>query len=314
MTNQAKVRVPRVRKDSYVSASWRLIHTLKKVAFLIDMDGVVYRGSDPIPGAVTFLHHLVEHNHPFLLVTNNSAYTPQMLHARLVGMGIRIPQENIYTSAMATAAWLKSKGYAQILALGEVGLMEALEDAGVAGDRKPSSSGVPGDGPEAVGLGSSLPNQAPDCIVMGELRSLDYSLLCRVTEYASAGVPLVGTNPDLVIPKESGLDIGCGAVLGMIEQAAGRKAEYIGKPHPTMFKTAIERLGVSPSSIVVIGDSMDTDILGAHNLGLRSVLVFSGLSTPKDSTSRPHRPTWTAQHVGELIPMLSAMAEGNRAE
>lgn len=299
-----------------------MTHCVNKAAFLIDMDGVIYRGSEPIPGAVTFLQHLQEHGYPFLLVTNNSAYTPRMLQDRLSGMGIHLPVEAIYTSAMATAAWLKAQGYTKILALGEDGLMEALEEAGPslgmwgcqrgsAGAGTDGKQGEGGDQKGSEGLTqtcAALPDELPDCIVIGELRNLDYSLLRLATECAVAGVPLVGTNPDLVIPNEAGLDIGCGAFVAMLERASGSTARFLGKPNATMFETAMARLGVGPSSVVVIGDSMDTDILGAHNLGVRSVLVYSGITSREDRNGRSFRPTWTVEHVGELIPMLPDMA------
>lgn len=270
---------------------------MNKVAFLMDMDGVVYRGSEPVPGAVSFLRYLQAHRHPYLLVTNNSAYTPLMLQRRLAGMGIDVPAEAIYTSALATATWVYDKGYRKVLALGEEALTEALDAAGL--EVVDGRLGV-----DAVSRSAA----APDCIVIGELRRLDYPLLCSVVEYAAAGVPVVGTNPDHIIPNEIGIDIGCGSVVAMLERASGTKAVFVGKPTPAMFETAIARLGLSRESVVIIGDSMDTDILGAHKLGVRSVLVLSGVSTAEDSNNRPYRPDWVVEHAGEVIDLLPELA------
>jgi len=215
---------------------------------------------------------------PYMLLTNDSAFTREEIHARLQGMGIGVSPSSIYTSAMATAAWVKEHmAGKRVMLVGERGLHAAFLEAGIA----PVEDG-------------------PDCIVIGELLHLDAATLARAADYAAKGVPVVGTNPDVLIPSNDGVRLGCGAISAIFEKVAGKSPTFVGKPEPHMFEYATASLGVAPETVVVIGDNMRTDILGAERLGLQSVLVLTGVTQIGDLESFSFRPTRVAASLDEV--------------
>lgn len=248
------------------------------VSYLIDMDGVLYRGSQALPGARRFMERLARRDRAYMLVTNDSAYTREDIHARLQGIGIDVSVSAIYTSAMATAAWVRDHMAGQsVMLVGERGLHAAFQETGV----------------ETV-------QENPDCLVIGELTQIDATALSKAAAYASKGVQLIGTNPDLFVPSTKGARLGCGAIAAIFEKVAGKAATFIGKPDPRMFEYAMSILGVNRENVVVIGDNMQTDILGAERLGLQSILVLTGVSQAGDLESYSFCPTRVVRSLDEV--------------
>lgn len=232
-----------------------------KMGFLIDMDGVVYRGTQIIPGAIEFIDHLHELAVPFMFLTNNSQRTPMDIATRLQRMGFKVTQEHVFTSAQATANYLaghKPGGTAYVI--GEGGLLNALDRVGIA-----------------------IVDHNPDFVVVGEGRTMTLETLEKAVHMVNGGAKLIATNLDPNCPtQDGGLRPGCGAYVKMIEEATGFRAFSPGKPSPVMFRAARKRLGLQTSETIMIGDTMETDILGGVQLGFRTILVLSGGTKPQD--------------------------------
>ena len=226
-----------------------------KMGFLIDMDGVVYRGTQIIPGAVEFINRLHELNVPFVFLTNNSQRTPMDIATRLQRMGFHVTQDHVFTSAVATANYLaahKPGGTAYVI--GEGGLLNALDRVGIA-----------------------IVDHRPDFVVVGEGRTMTLENLEKAVQMVTDGAKLIATNLDPNCPtQDGGLRPGCGAFVKMIEEATGFKAFSPGKPSPVIFRAARKRLGLQTGETIMIGDTMETDILGGNQLGFRTILVLSG--------------------------------------
>ncbi|HET9237381.1 MAG TPA: HAD-IIA family hydrolase [Oligoflexus sp.] len=226
-----------------------------KMGFLIDMDGVVYRGTQIIPGAVEFIERLHELKVPFMFLTNNSQRTPMDIATRLQRMGFRVTQEHIFTSAQATANYLaghKPGGTAYVI--GEGGLLNALDRVGIA-----------------------IVDSKPDFVVIGEGRTITLETVEKAVHLVLQGAKLIATNLDANCPtQDGGLRPGCGAYVKMIEEATGFRAFSPGKPSPVIFRAARKRLGLQTGETIMVGDTMETDILGGVQLGFRTVLVLSG--------------------------------------
>lgn len=226
-----------------------------KMGFLIDMDGVVYRGAQIIPGAVEFIERLHELNVPFMFLTNNSQRTPMDIATRLQRMGFRVTQEHIFTSAQATAIYLaghKPGGTAYVI--GEGGLLNALDRVGIA-----------------------IVDSKPDFVVIGEGRTITLETVEKAVHLVLQGAKLIATNLDANCPtQDGGMRPGCGAYVKMIEEATGFRAFSPGKPSPVIFRAARKRLGLQTGETIMVGDTMETDILGGVQLGFRTVLVLSG--------------------------------------
>ncbi len=237
---------------------------MKKMGFLIDMDGVVYRGTQIIPGAVEFIERLHELNVPFMFLTNNSQRTPMDIATRLQRMGFRVTQEHIFTSAQATANYLaghKPGGTAYVI--GEGGLLNALDRVGIA-----------------------IVDSKPDFVVVGEGRTITLETVEKAVHLVLQGAKLIATNLDANCPtQDGGLRPGCGAYVKMIEEATGFRAFSPGKPSPVIFRAARKRLGLQTGETIMVGDTMETDILGGVQLGFRTILVLSG-GTKEDHLSR----------------------------
>lgn len=251
-----------------------------KIGFLIDMDGVVYRGDELIPGARGFIERLLELELPFLFLTNNSQRTSRDVVARVNRMGIDIGERHVFTCAMATAHFLamqKPNGTAFVI--GEGGLLQALHSNGY-----------------------TIVDRDPDFVVVGEGRTLSFEMLERATSMVVGGAKLVATNPDCNCPTPCGLRPGCGAVVAMIESASGSRAFSVGKPCPIMMRAAQELLHLDPAHTIMIGDTMETDILGGVQMGYSTVLVLSGGTKQSDLARYAYRPTIVVESLGHIQP------------
>src|SRR5262245_58303083 len=222
--------------------------------YLIDMDGVIYRGSQLIPGADRFIGDLRAAGVPFLFLTNNSRRTRRDVATKLQRLGLDVGEEHVYTCAMATARFLAGqKPGGTAFVIGEGGLLAALHSNGYA-----------------------VVDHAPDYVVVGEGRTLTFEVVEAALGMILAGAKLVATNLDANCPTEEGTRPGCGAVVALLEAAAGVKPFSVGKPSPVMLRAARMELGLTTDQTVVIGDTMETDVLGGVQLGFRTILVLSG--------------------------------------
>ncbi len=231
-----------------------------KHGYLIDMDGVLYRGKQLIPGADYFIQQLREREIPFRLLTNNSQRTRIDVVAKLIRLGIDVEEEHIFTSAMATARYLaEQKPGGTAFVIGEGGLLTALHSNGFA-----------------------VVDHDPDYVVVGEGRTFNLEQVDHAVRLIMKGAKLIATNLDPNCPTENGLRPGCGAMVAMLETATGIRAFSVGKPSPVMMRAARKELNLSTDETTMIGDTMETDILGAVQLGYHSVLVLSGGTRRED--------------------------------
>ncbi|REJ86735.1 MAG: HAD family hydrolase [Planctomycetota bacterium] len=246
--------------------------------FLIDMDGVIYRGSELIPGADLFIRRLRELEVPFLFLTNNSQRTRRDVATKLCRMGIDVEERHIFTCAMATARFLAAqRPHGTAYVIGEGGLLQALHANGY-----------------------SVVDHDPDYVVVGEGRSHNFEMIETAVQMVEAGARLIATNLDPNCPTQNGLRPGCGAIVAMLEAATGRKAFSVGKPSPVMMRAARKELGLTTGEITVIGDTMETDILGGVQMGYRTVLVLSGSTKVDDLQSYAYRPDLVADSIADL--------------
>ena len=246
--------------------------------FLIDMDGVIYRGSELIPGADRFVGDLLDRGIPFLFLTNNSQRTRRDVVAKLLRLGIQVDEGHIFTCAMATARFLASqKPAGTAFVIGEGGLLQALHTNGYA-----------------------VVDQDPDYVVVGEGRAVTYEMVETAVRMVLAGAKLIATNLDPNCPTQAGLRPGCGAVVAMIETATGRRAFSVGKPSPVMMRMARSELGLDASRTTMIGDTMETDILGGVQLGFRTILVLSGGTRREDLAPFAYRPDMVVDSIADL--------------
>ncbi len=246
--------------------------------YLIDMDGVLVHGSKPIPGANEFIKRLRAAGAPFLVLTNNPIYTPRDLSARLERIGLEVPPEAIYTSALATARFLHSQhpdGTAYVI--GEAGLTTAMHD-----------------------IGYTMTDHDPDYVVVGETTALTYERLTRAVRFVAAGARFVATNPDVSGPGDGGIVPACGAITALIAAASGVKPYFVGKPNPLMMRTALRTLGAHSEESVMVGDRMDTDIIGGTESGMETILVLTGVTRREDVDRFPYRPTQVLGSVAEI--------------
>lgn len=250
----------------------------KKIGYLIDMDGVIYRGSNLIAGADRFVQNLLETDTPFLFLTNNSQRTRRDVQIRLRRMGINVGEEHIFTCAMATARFLaRQKPHGTAYVIGEGGLLHALHENGYA-----------------------VVDHDPDYVVVGEGRTFTMEMVETAVRMIDKGAKLLATNLDPNCPTSHGIRPGCGAIVAMLETATGIKAFSVGKPSPVMMRAARNQLGLQTEQTIMIGDTMETDILGAVQMGYRSVLVLSGGTCLKDLPRYAFRPDFVTDSVADL--------------
>jgi NagD protein len=244
------------------------------------MDGVLTAGRRAIAGATVFLDRLRAAEALFLLLTNNSVFTPRDQQARLQALGLTIPAASIFTSALATAHFLQQQrpeGSAYVV--GEAGLTTALHD-----------------------IGYVLTEHAPDYVVLGETVSYSFERLSTALRLVTAGSRFIATNPDVTGPSDQGVVLACGAVAAMITAATGVKPYCIGKPNPLMMRAALRRLGVHSEETVMVGDRMDTDIIAGIESGMETILVLSGVTRREEVESFAYRPTMIVESVADIEP------------
>lgn len=248
--------------------------------YLMDMDGVLVRGAHLIPGTAEFIERLRARGRRFLILTNNSLYTPRDLEARLARMGLDVPPEALYTSALATAQFLHAQtpgGTAYVI--GEAGLTTALHD-----------------------LGYVLTDHQPDYVVLGETRTYSFQGITQAIRLIAAGARFIATNPDVVGPTDEGLLPATGAVAALIAEATGVRPYFVGKPNPLMMRSALRQLGAHSETSAMIGDRMDTDIVSGTEAGMRTILVLSGVTQGDQVDRFPYRPTLIMESVAEIEP------------
>lgn len=244
----------------------------------MDMDGVLVRGTQLIPGADGFISRLRERGFPFLILTNNSLYTPRDLQVRLASTGLHVSPDELFTSALATAQFLhiqKPGGSAYVI--GEAGLTTALHDVGYV-----------------------LTDLNPDYVVLGETLSYSSQRLTQAIRLILAGARFIATNPDVIGPTESGLVPATGAVAALVAEATGVKPYFIGKPNPLMMRSALRRLNGHSETSVMIGDRMDTDIVAGTEAGMQTILVLTGVTSSEQVDRFPYRPTVVLNSVAEI--------------
>jgi NagD protein len=251
---------------------------MTKKGFLIDMDGVIYRSSDLIPGAQKFIAQLQRYDIPFMFLTNNSQRTRRDVAMKLERMGIPVTEAHIFTCAMATARFLaRQRPGGAAYVIGEGGLQTALHHNGYA-----------------------IVDKNPDYVVVGEGRTLSFEMLENAVQMVIDGAKLIATNLDPNCPTKSGTRPGCGAIVSLIEQATGIKAFSVGKPSPVMMRQARKELGMATSETIMIGDTMETDILGGVQMGYRTILVLSGGTRREDLAHYAYQPDMIVDSVAEL--------------
>jgi NagD protein len=251
--------------------------------YLIDMDGVLYRGPELIAGADRFIAQLREREIPFRLLTNNSQRTRRDVAAKLARMGLEIDEEHVFTSAMATARFLaEQKPEGTAFVIGEGGLLTALHQNGYA-----------------------VVDHEPDYVVVGEGRTFNLELVEASVRMIQGGAKLIATNLDPNCPTQHGLRPGCGAMVAMLEIATGMKAFSVGKPSPLMMRAARKDLGLSTDETAMIGDTMETDILGGVQLEYHTVLVLSGGTKREDLPRYAYQPEIVVESVAEFAEQLA---------
>lgn len=247
--------------------------------YLIDMDGVLVQGKKMIPGADEFIESLKKNKVKFLVLTNNSIYTQIDLAHRLQNTGLNINADHIFTSAMATAAFMKAQKEAgNAFVIGESGLNVAIHSAGYI-----------------------MTDENPDFVVLGETFDYNFRQVTKAVRLIMEGASFIATNPDPTGPSESGITPACGAMAALIEKASGRSPFYCGKPSPFMMRSALNYLGVHSENTVMIGDRMDTDIVAGIQSGMETVLVLSGVTSIKQIEEYPYRPGRVVKSVADLI-------------
>ena len=248
-------------------------------SWLMDMDGVLVHEEQAIPGADRFLARLRERELPFLVLTNNSIYTRRDLAARLRASGLEVPEESIWTSALATAGFLEAQrpgGTAFVI--GEAGITTALHQAGY-----------------------TMTERDPDYVVLGETRTYSFERITRGIRLISAGARFIATNPDTIGPSPDGPLPATGSVAALISRATGVQPYFVGKPNPLMMRSALNAIDAHSEETAMIGDRMDTDIVSGLEAGLEAILVLSGVTTPQEAERFPYRPSRIVDSVADLI-------------
>ena len=251
-------------------------------AWLSDMDGVLVHEDQPIPGAADFVARLVGTGRPFLLLTNNSIFTPRDLKARLHRSGVDVPEAAIWTSALATAQFLDDQrpgGTAYVI--GEAGLTTALHE-----------------------IGYVMTDRDPEYVVLGETRTYSFEAITTAIRLIDGGARFIATNPDPSGPSAHGLIPATGSVAALITRATGVEPYFVGKPNPLMMRSALNRLEAHSETTVMVGDRMDTDVISGLEAGLRTILVLTG-STKADQVQRfPYQPTRIVSSVADIVDLV----------
>ena len=253
-----------------------------KKGFICDMDGVIYHGNKILPGVPEFIDWLQRTGKEYLFLTNNSGCTPLELKQKLARMGLDVPEARFYTSALATAAFIRDQSPGcSAYVIGEAGLYNALYEKGI-----------------------SMNDSSPDYVVVGETRTYSLERIEKAVQLVFNGAKLIGTNPDMTGPTEHGIVPATGALISPIELATRRKAYFVGKPNPLMMRRAVKHLNAMSRDTVIIGDRMDTDIVAGIEAEVDTVLVLSGVTAIHALPRFPYRPRHVMRGLDELVEQL----------
>ncbi|MDQ1584337.1 MAG: 5-nucleotidase [Mycobacterium sp.] len=257
----------------------RLSHRSEIECWLTDMDGVLVHENQALPGAATLIRQWRDQGTPFLVLTNNSIFTPRDLAARLRASGLDVPEEAIWTSALATADFLRSQAPGgSAFVIGEAGITTALHEAGFI-----------------------MTETNPDYVVVGETRSYSFDAITKAIRLIGKGARFIATNPDATGPSLEGPLPATGAVTALITKATGKEPYVVGKPNPMMFRSAMNRIGAHSENTAMVGDRMDTDIIAGIEAGLHTILVLTGISDQAEIERYPFRPDEIVSGVSELV-------------
>jgi NagD protein len=249
----------------------------------MDMDGVLVREEHVIPGAVEFVARLQERQMPFMLLTNNSMYTRRDLAARLAANGLAVPEESIWTSALATAGFLQDqRPGGSAFVIGESGLTTALYE-----------------------VGYTLQDRTPDYVVLGETRTYSFERITNAIQLIASGARFIATNPDTTGPSLGGIVPATGSVAALISRATGVEPYFVGKPNPLMIRSALNALDAHSETTAMIGDRMDTDIVAGLEAGLDTVLVLTGVTERAEAERHAFRPGRIVESVADLVEDLA---------
>jgi len=251
-------------------------------SWLMDMDGVLVREEQAIPGADRFLARLGELGIRFLVLTNNSIYTPRDLSARLAASGLRVPEDAIWTSALATARFLSDqRPGGSAFVIGESGLTTALHDAGY-----------------------TLTDRSPDYVVLGETRTYSFERITRAIRLIADGARFIATNPDATGPSADGPLPATGSVAALVSRATGIEPYFVGKPNPLMMRSALNAIDAHSETAAMIGDRMDTDIVSGLEAGMETILVLTGVTTREQAERHPYRASRIVESIADLLDGL----------
>ncbi|MBO5954148.1 MAG: HAD family hydrolase [Oscillospiraceae bacterium] len=251
----------------------------QKTGFICDMDGVIYHGNKILDGVADFINWLIDNDKKFVFLTNSAEKTPHELSMKLQRMGLNVPAEHFYTSAMATAEFLNSqRPNCTAYVIGEAALTKALYDVGI-----------------------YMNDVNPDYVVVGETRTYSFEKLEKAIALVNKGAKLIGTNPDVTGPTEHGIIPATGALIAPIEIATNKKAYFVGKPNPLMLRHGLQKLNCHSNEIAFIGDRMDTDIIAGIESNVDTVLVLSGVTSMEDIDKFPYTPKYILNGVGDLV-------------
>jgi NagD protein len=250
--------------------------------WLTDMDGVLVHENQALPGAAEFLQRLVDWQRRFLVLTNNSIFTPRDLAARLARSGLRVPEEAIWTSALATAVFLADQlPHGSAYVIGEAGLTTALHE-----------------------VGYTLTDTDPDFVVLGETRTYSFEAITKAIRLIGSGSRFIATNPDVTGPSAEGPLPATGSVAALISRATGTEPYYVGKPNPMMFRSAMNRIEAHSENTAMIGDRMDTDVVAGIEAGLETILVLTGSTRPEQIDRFPYRPSRVLNSIQDVIDLV----------
>jgi NagD protein len=263
--------------SGHIPASRRAVR-----AWLSDMDGVLVHEEEPIPGAADFIARLRATGRPFLVLTNNSIFTPRDLKARLHRSGIDVPEDAIWTSALATAQFLdnqRPEGTAYVI--GEAGLTTAMHE-----------------------IGYVMTERDPDYVVLGETRTYSFEAITTAIRLIDKGARFIATNPDVSGPSLNGPIPATGSVAALVTKATGIEPYFVGKPNPLKMRSALNRIDAHSETTVMVGDRMDTDVVSGLEAGLQTILVLTGVTTPEEADRFPFRASRVVASIADLIDEL----------
>lgn len=268
-------------------------------ALIVDMDGVLWHGNQPLPGLTDFFQALRDRQLPFILATNNASMTPEQYVVKLERMGVPVTPDEILTSGMATALYLAEHpdidpASTSVFVIGEKGARQPLVDRGftLMEEYQRNETRI------------HVEDSRADIVVCGLDRELSWNKLATAALNIGNGAKFIGTNADTTLPTERGVSPGNGAILAALKAATGIAPTIIGKPEPVIYEQALALLGIDPAETVAIGDRLDTDILGAVRTNIRSILVLTGISTEKDLQSVDFNPTWIMPDIQSVTQAI----------